>query len=391
MPDPKVYDAEWTAKVQPFATAIGKTLEEVSAALVSEVGEPGNQALEALASEEYTPFESIKVALASLNSPPAILRKNVGLLRAIKKAPTTDTTGMIRYAAILPPVPDDTSFVEQLKVGGILKVGITEIVSAIKAALADRVKFYDLPAILKDRMETTAETLEEPCSADYYELRKLVLKRSYSEILTALNIEGSSFITEGGKTKFLDRLEDTLWGSVFGFQQTLTAWNKSWMDTAGNPGALAAAIASAVGGSGMPPGMMQPPETAHLRDSAETVIIAINRVFAGHGIPLSRALAYEAQKIKEVLENPKLPMLVGAENRDRMLEMLGVDVAGDYVRLERNLVQYVVAIMEYPKTTQDSSEVIYLNAMLQLGSSIPWDKLLNKDSGQHSVGKAQRF
>jgi hypothetical protein len=229
-------------------------------------------------------------------------------------------------------------------------------------------------------MEETAETLEEPCSADYYELRKLVLKRSYSEILVALNIEGSSFITESGKTKFLARLEQILWDEVYSFQQSLVAWNKSWMDTAGNPGALAAAIASAVGGGGMPAGMMQPPDTAHLRDSAETVIIAINRIFAGHGIPLSRALAYEAQKIKEVLENPKLPMLVGAENRERMLKLLGVDVAGDYVRLERNLVQYIVAIMEYPKTTQDSSEMIYLNAMLQLGSSIPWDKLLNKTS-----------
>lgn len=102
----------------------------------------------------------------------------------------------------------------------------------------------------------------------------------------------------------------------------------------------------------------------------------------------TRAMAYEAQKIKEVLENPKLPMMVGAENRERMLKMLGVDVAGDYVRLERNLVQYIVAIMEYPKTAQDQSEVIYLNAMLQLGSSIPWSKLV---SVRPVGGKAQRF
>jgi hypothetical protein len=392
MADPKTYDEQWTKKVQPFADAVGKSLEEVSTALAAEVGESGTQALEALALEEFTPFESLKQALAGLNIPPAILRKNIGLLREVKKsAAPTDLTTMTRYAAVLPSIPDDTSFVESLKIGGVLKVGVTEIVSAVKAALADRVKFYDLPSILKDRMESTAETLEEPCSSDYYELRKMVLKRSYSEVLSALGIEGSSFITESGKAKFLAKLEQYLWDSVQGFHEVLVGWNKSWIDTAGNPGVLATTIASVVsgGGAGLPAGMMQPPDTAHLRDAAEATIMTINKVFAGHGIPLVRALAYEAQKIKEVVENPKLPMLVGAENRERMLKILGVDVAGDYVRLERNLVQYIVAIMEYPKTTQDQSEIIYLNAMLQLGSSIPWSKLVEVKTGHG--GKAQRF
>lgn len=386
--DPKKYDEQWAKKVQPFAVAVGKSLEEVTEALKAEVGEPGPQALEALASEEYTPFESLKQALASLSIPPAILRKNVGLLREEKKVAVSDAGAMARYSAVLPSIPDDTSFVESLKIGGVLKVGITEIVSAVKAALADRVKFYDLPGLLKNRMEETAETLEEPCSAEYYELRKMVLKRSYSEVLTALGIEGSSFITEAGKAGFLKKLESLLWNEVENFHGSVLAWNKSWMDTAGNPGVLAAAMTSAMGGGGIPTGMMQPPDTAHLRDAAEATIMTINKVFAGHGIPLVRALAYEAQKIKEVLENPKLPMMVGAENRERMLKLLGVDVAGDYVRLERNLVQYIVAIMEYPKTAQDQSEVIYLNAMLQLGSSIPWSKLTNV---RPVGGKAQRF
>jgi len=389
MAEPKVYDDNWTKKVGTFATAIGKTLEEVSTALSEEVGDPGPEALEALASEEFTPFESIKDALTGLHIPPAILRKNIKLLREEKKSVSDTTASMIRYSAVLPSIPDDTSFVESLKVGGVLKVGITEIISAIKAALADRVKFYDLPNDLKERMERTAETLEEPCSEDYYNIRKLVTRRNYSEVLHALGIDGGTFITENGKAKFLAKLEELLWEEVYSFQQILSAWNKLWMETAGNPGVVAAAIAAAVGGSGIPAGMMQqPPETAHLRDAAEKAIMVINKIFAGLGIPLVRALAYEAQKIKEVLENPKLPALVGAENRERMLKMLGVDVAGDYVRLERNLVQYIVAIMEYPKTTSDQTEIIYLNAMLQLGSSIPWDKLLNKSTGHKG---AQRF
>lgn len=382
----------WTKKVQPFADAVGKTLEEITGALKSEVGDPGPAALEALASEDYTPFESIKAALSGLNIPPAILRKSVKLLREEKVPVSTASSSMVRMAAVLPSIPDDSSFVEMLKVGGVLKVGITEILSAVKSALADRVGLYDLPSVIKNAMEKQAETLDEPCPKEYYEIRKMVLRKSYSDILSALDIEGgSSFITDSNKTKFLKKLNDLLWQVIYDFHSATIAWNKSWMETAGNPAALATAMASAVSGGGMPAGMMQPPETASLKDSAEAAIQTINKVFAGFGIPLARALAYEAHKVKEILENPQLPALIGVMNRDQMLKTLGVSVAGDYPRLERNIVQYIVALLEYPKVSQDQSEIGYLTAMIQLGNSIPWDKLTGGFQKNNFSGKAQIF
>lgn len=152
---------------------------------------------------------------------------------------------------------------------------------------------------------------------------------------------------------------------------------ETWNQTAGNPAMAAATIASMVRGihSVMPVGMMQPPDTAVLRDEAEAVINRINKVFAGTGIPVSRALAYDAMRIREVFEDPSLPSTVGAATRDQMLKMLGADVGADYVRLEQNVTRFALAIMELSKVNPGDEELLYFSAMFSLGTTIPWDKL----------------
>jgi hypothetical protein len=375
------YPESWVKRLQPFADAVGKTVEEITDCLKYEVGDPGEQALEALASEEFTPLDALKVALKHLEIPPAILRKNVGLLRVKKAAAPVDGAGsLVKMTGVLPAIPDDTSFVEALKVGGDLRVGVTEVIAAVKACLAYRVGFYDLPDMLKNSMEKFAESLDEPCSPEFFEVQDLVVKRSYADVLRVFKVSGS-FVTEGRKKTFLSKLEGNLWASLGEFQRQLAAWNKSWNDNNSNPMAIAAAFASAVGGGGaVPAGMMTPPDTATLRDAAEAAIMTINKVFAGFGIPIARAMAYEAEQIKSVLENAKLPSLLGAANREQMLKLLGVDVAGDFVRLERNLVQYTVAVMEYPKITAGQQELMYLTQLLQLGVVIDFDRLVTKST-----------
>jgi len=128
-------------------------------------------------------------------------------------------------------------------------------------------------------------------------------------------------------------------------------------------------------GAMMPPGMMAPPETAGLHDEAEAVINSINKVFGGFGIPVAKALAYDATRIKNVLENPGLPAAIGVTTREQMLKTLGLSVGADYVRLERNITRFTLAIMEFPKITVPNEEYAYLGAMIQLGATIPWDKL----------------
>lgn len=289
---------------------------------------------------------------------------------------------------ILPQVPDDTSFVAMLKVGGELKVGITEVIAAIRAALADRSGLYDLPKILIGRMEKFSEEQEEPCGKDFYDLQKLVTRHNYAEIFSALDIDSAS-VTQPKKDKLLERLGIDLWPALSDYNQQIITWVQAWQQGAANPAAMMVAMTAMMSGgqSGMPAGMMQPPDTNVLHDAAEGVIDKINRVFSGTGIVIARALALDANRIKEVLENSALPAQIGATNREQMLKMLEVNVSADYVRLERNITRYALAIMEFPKVTAGQAELSYLTALFQLGSAIPWEKLSHIVAGLKSSGR----
>jgi len=156
----------------------------------------------------------------------------------------------------------------------------------------------------------------------------------------------------------------------------LVSWNQTWINTTNNPLVMFQQLSTMISGgaTGASPAMIQPPDTSVLRDAAESLIATMNRIFAGYGIPIARALAYEAQRIKTIMDNDKLPAMIGAANRELMLKMLDSDITSDYVRLERNLVQFVVSIMEYPKI-EAQTELLYLSEMLKLGSAIDFNKL----------------
>ena len=288
---------------------------------------------------------------------------------------------------VLPAVPDDTSFLEMLKVGGILKPDKVDVIAAMRAGLANRVDLYDLPDTLVKKMESYAESVDEPCSEAFFEMLKVATARGYGDVLSALGVSGT-FASEARKNKLLAKIDDTLWESFSDFHAQLKAWQEAWMSGAANPAMMSMAMAAMMGGGQLPPGMMAPPDASPVRDKAEAVINAINKVFSGPGIPVARALAYDALRIKSLLEDPRLPAQIGAANRDQMLKALGVSVTADYVRLERNVVKYALAIMELPNIASGNSEVIYLGALLQLGLSIPWAILLRSE-GSGGKGKKQ--
>ena len=150
------------------------------------------------------------------------------------------------------------------------------------------------------------------------------------------------------------------------------------MQGAGNPALMMSALMAASGGGGMalPPGMMQPPDTGILRDNADAVADAVNRVFAGTGVQIAAALAYDASKIKGTLENLRLPALTGAANRDQMLKQLGVAVSATYPRLETNLTRFVLAVMRAKDQPSGNEELQYFGALFMLGSQIPGTSLV---------------
>jgi hypothetical protein len=271
-----------------------------------------------------------------------------------------------------------------LKVGGELKVGTTEVLSAIRAALANRLGLFELPDEISRRMEEYAENQSEIVGAAYYELRAQVTEREYAEVLSVMGIKGH-FMNNARRKTFLQKTENFL-PALREFNNQLVAWQQSLRASLEPNIMLGAMSAMAGGGLGMAPAglVMAQPDTAPLRDAAESVIDAINKVFGGLGVPVARALAYDATRIRQVLENPALPAALGMPNREQMIRNLNIEVSADVVRLERSLAQFALAVMELKNVTPGRDEQLYLGALFQLGATIPWDKI---GSGGMSGGK----
>ena len=378
----------WGERMNAFAIATGKTREWLEGALKPLVGEPGGGgALEALSDSAAVHDADLEKVLVNVDDgiPLGIFRKNLPKLRGPQGISNAGSSadGTVSYA-VLPTVPEDASFLEMLRVGGVLKPSKTEVISAIKAALASRLNLFDLPDVITQKMESWSEEQEEPVGENFFELRKLVTTRKYSEVLSVLKVEGS-FMTESRKKAFLHKLDVYFWPEVRSFYDVLKQWQEALVSGMSNPGMLLGILAMGQQAGGMPAGaLMQPPDGAPVRDSAEGVINQINKVFAGVGIPVARALAYDATRIKTVLEESTLPASIGAASREQMLKMLGVGVAADYVRLEQNLTRFVLALMDLPRVASGQEEQVYLLSMSQLGASIPWDKL--PDGSGRSAG-----
>lgn len=307
------------------------------------------------------------------------------LVATLKKT-AIETAGPIAVSTVsidgvLPSVPDDTSWLAALRAGGVLKVDQSTVISAVRAALAHRAGLFEVPDLLVKAMEKFADSNEEQVDPEFYKLRKVLTRRGYAEIFEAIDGLDGNFVTEGRKKQLFERIDQNLWPSVIGFYTTLKSWQEAWMQGQGvalNPLMLVNAIAAVTSGGGgavLPPGMLQPPDTGVLRDNAAAMADAVNRVFAGTGVQIAAALAYEASRIKETLSSPRLPALIGAANRDQMLRQLGVAVSATYPRLEMNLTQFVLAAMQAQDQPAGNEELRYFGAMFMLGSQIPWDQL----------------
>ena len=383
----------WGERVGKFATDVKKTADEIAKALEELIGEPGADALEALADPAACTDDDLIGALKGLKIPTAILRKNVQTLRGpkpvVEAPPVAPATAIFD---ILPQVDNDESFLAALKVGGTLATGLnpTDVTAAAKAALADAAGMYDLPGIIAERMEVYAESLDQAVGPEFYSLLKLVKKRQYADILSAFELD-ASYITNARRDKLLGRLRTDLWSEMQSFHESLNGWVQTCQTGMMAPGMLVSQIVQAVSpganAGGLPAAMMAIPDTSPLLDAAEGFINKVNKIFAGTGVPVARAMAYEALTIKKILENPTLPAQIGAANRDDMLRLLGVSLSADYVRLEHSVVRYALSIIALPDRTPGQDLQNFLAALWQLGVSIPWDKLQHTEN---PTGKGRR-
>lgn len=336
------------------------------------IDELGVESIEELASLEVSDLTGAGMKLAKARKMVSDLKTPVPDTKA--PAPTTVVQTQAfqsQFESLLPSIPSDESWLNALKTGGILKVDQSSYIAAIRAALADRAGLYKIPEVLSKAMEAYADETEEQVDPTFYALRKSLTRRTYGDIFAAIDGLDGNFITDSRRKEFLSRIRDTLWPAIADSYHALDAWYNTWRASFSDPGMMLSVLAGGIG-SGM--GMITPPDTAAVHDAGDTLVNAINRVFRGTGVQVAGALAYDANTIRQTMEDPRLPSMIGAKNREMMLKKIGTNVSSNYVRLEQNLVKYVLGFTSHDSVTSDV-ETNYFVGLWQLGAQINWAEL----------------
>lgn len=363
----------WNEFVSKFGQVIGVDPKAIETALASLIGNPGDEALALLQSEEDTPFEDIRTLLPQV--PIGRLRKAVRSIRIAEVPVANGADGQLAnlFGAagenLLPDVPDDESWLKSLQVGGKLKVDQGAVKQGIRALVAVKSGLFDLPGRLRTAMDHQANSIEEPIGVEFHEVEDLLAKRRFAKALNAIPGFSRRHVTDERRRTLITKLEVSLWPALKEFNQALEAWAKRLQESYSTP-MMMVSILRGGGGTQLP---MATPDTTSVRDAAEAAINKVNKCFAGYGFLVAAAMGQEAKEIQKILDLNTLPVLVGAVNRETMLKKLGVSVDSDVPRLEQNLVRYSLGMFELLKISVDQ-EIGYLFSLYMLGGTIPWEK-----------------
>jgi len=304
-------------------------------------------------------------------------RKLVMTLGEKSKQPTAGQAAAAKPGAsmnILPHLPDDDALLAALQVGGISKVGETDVIAGVRGYVASLYGVMELDRVIRDKVGERAESLDEPWPDEFYEMDKQVARREHADVLRAMGVS-ASVVSQARCNEFLARMR-IFWGELRDFHQQAVAWMESYRTTMTDPTLMLQMMGAMAGGGGaVAPGLMtQAPDTAPVVDLASAVIDKLNRVYAGPGIPVARSLAADAIGYKKIIESPALRGLVGAASQEEMLKMLGAAVGADAVRTESAAARYVISVMKMAQVTEDQLP-FYIVALVNLGNTIPWERL----------------
>ncbi len=293
---------------------------------------------------------------------------------------------MLSLMSILPQVPDDLNLLAALKIGGVLKVGETEVLSAVKAGLYDATQLNNVPKLLMTAMMKFAREQGEQVSTQYRALKRATTRRSYAEVFAAL--EGADGVTSVPKEErdyLMEQVLNKMFPALESFQFRLNQFVVDYRATGLDPMLLMGVL---TGGASNPLLGITPPNVTPLIAASETVIDTINKCFAGEGCLAARALAFDAIETVKVLKEPGLPASIGAASYDHMLQQLGVNISSDFELLEKTVPQYALCVMQLKKrvTTGTPEELAFIAGMNQVGNQIPWELLTKKRPAKRPAG-----
>ena len=263
---------------------------------------------------------------------------------------------------------DDASFMASLTVGGRLNgtVRPEDAACAVRVAMAQSIRLYDIPEAIAERIEQQANALETPASADVYDLIDGIRAREYAHILKPLGAPTRS-VNASERTKFLSKVQNTLWPGLRRFHAGLHAWYEAFKAERADVSNLVAAFSGGI--------LPVTTDTGVLRSAAADLTTMTNKLFAGlTAVPVARAMAADAVTILQQLNEDKYVRAAGFATRDEMLRTLGVSVTEQFARNERSLAQYVVNALDIPNIS-DPSLPLFAQQLYLLGASLDWDSL----------------
>jgi len=318
--------------------------------------------------------------LTALSIPPIKARKIIAAFKVAPvvaaAAPVSTPVAAVNFDNVLPSMPSEESWFNSLRTEGVLRPAPSTAIAAIRAALAEKFDFYNITKKILAAMESYVDETEDQVPPEYWTIRKQLTRKSYGDLFEAIDGLDGNFVTEARKKDLLSKINDTVWPAIISFNESLASWQESWIQGSNNPGMMMNMMAMMTGGAGgvLPPGVMAPPDCGVLRDAAESVNTSVNRALKGSGVQIAAALAFEANQIKLILENTRIPLMCGVPNREMLLKKLGVSVPATYPRMEQNLTRFVSSIFEIPNVAAGNEELRYFSSLYMLGNQIPWSE-----------------
>ncbi len=339
---------------------------------------------------ELTVEDLVEIGVKKVQARKLLASFKVGKTSATEDEPKADINISIDPSSILPQPMDDSAWLSALKSGGVLKVNESSYISAIRAAYADKCGLFKVPALLRDEMEIFAEDNDEPVGEEYFKIQKMLTRHDYGEIFSAIDGLDGSFVSQKKKDKFLKKTHDVMWPAIRTAFEALDAWYESLSKVYSNPSMMMAMFAGMSSGAPIVNAAAQIPPTDPVRDASDNLKDAINHVFGGFGVPVATALCYDARQIGKILENPGLPAMVGAANREMMLKQLDINVNSLYARQEQNMVRFVLGFVKLDEMTTAGDDSRYLTALWQIGNQLGF-KSISSYSGASSIGGEDFF
>ncbi len=283
-------------------------------------------------------------------------------------------------SSLLPEVQIGDVWLKSIQREDVLVLGTNHHIAAIESAIADRFDLFSVPDKVSKAMMDYSLEANIPVGEEYYRIRNIITERQYADLFKAMNINNTD-IDMNSRRELIRRINAHLFPLVPILIKELNNWYDRWAKMAPQQISMAITNMAGANGRGRQLSVASFPETSALINMSNTVVKALNTCLAGSGGVAALAMAFEANTIRDCLDNPELPRLVGALNKDQMLIKLGIDLDLGVISMEKAIVQFIIAFAQAKDLTTRQNAGSYFYDLWQLGNEITcWDNLTSRES-----------